>query len=109
MSTSKGIDTDQPGWELRVKAIELHNSVTIREPGRRVRRGQLERALGNLSTGDLPYGYESSSLIRKRLRIPVVVRSRRKESDVTTLKPDESDRCLLCSMRDVRFHGLPGS
>ena len=59
ISTSEGLDTDQPGWELRVKVMELHNSATINELGRRVRRGQLGRVLGNLSTGDLPYGYES--------------------------------------------------
>jgi len=59
ISTSEGMDTDQPGWELRVKVMELHNSATINELGRRVRRGQLGRVLGNLSTGDLPYGYES--------------------------------------------------
>ena len=56
ISTSEGMDTDQPGWELRVKVMELHNSATIKELGRRVRRGQLGRVLGNLSTGDLPYG-----------------------------------------------------
>jgi hypothetical protein len=59
ISTSEGLDTDQPGWELRVKVMELHNSATINELGRRVRRGQLGRVHGNLSAGDLPYGYES--------------------------------------------------
>ncbi|MGZ0164282.1 MAG: recombinase family protein [Planctomycetales bacterium] len=41
ISTSEGIDTDQLGWELRVKVMELHNSATTKELGRRVRRGQL--------------------------------------------------------------------
>ncbi len=59
ISTGEGIDTEQTGWELRVKVMELHNSTTIRELGRRVRRGQLGRVLGQLSAGDYCYGYES--------------------------------------------------
>lgn len=59
ISTGEGIDTEQTGWELRVKVMELHNSTTIRELGRRVRRGQLGRILGQLSAGDYCYGYES--------------------------------------------------
>ncbi len=59
ISTGEGIDTEQTGWELRVKVMELHNSTTIRELGRRVRRGQLGRVLGQLSAGDFCYGYES--------------------------------------------------
>lgn len=59
ISTGEGIDTDQPGWELRVKVMELHNSTTIRELGRRVRRGQRGRLLAKLTAGDYPYGYES--------------------------------------------------
>ncbi len=59
LSTGEGIDTEQTGWELRVKVMELHNSTTIRELGRRVRRGQLGRILGQLSAGDFCYGYES--------------------------------------------------
>lgn len=59
ISTGEGIDTEQSGWELRVKVMELHNATTIRELGRRVRRGQLGRVIGNLSAGDLCYGYES--------------------------------------------------
>lgn len=39
--------------------MELHNSTTIRELGRRVRRGQLGRILGKLSAGNYCYGYES--------------------------------------------------
>ncbi len=49
VSTGEGIDTTQQGWELRVKVMELHNSTTIRELGRRVRRGQLGRVLAGLS------------------------------------------------------------
>lgn len=59
ISTGEGIDTEQTGWELRVKVMELHNSTTIRELGRRVRRGQLGRVLSDLSAGDYTYGYES--------------------------------------------------
>lgn len=59
ISTGEGIDTTQPGWELRVKVMELHNSTTIRELGRRVRRGQRGRLLARLTAGDYPYGYES--------------------------------------------------
>ncbi len=59
ISTGEGIDTTQQGWELRVKVMELHNSTTVRELGRRVRRGQLGRVLGGLSAGDFPYGYQA--------------------------------------------------
>jgi len=59
ISTGEGIDTAQEGWELRVKVMELHNSTTIRELGRRVRRGQLGRVLDDGSAGDYPFGYES--------------------------------------------------
>jgi hypothetical protein len=59
ISTGEGIDTKQEGWELRVKVMELHNSTTIRELGRRVRRGQLGRILDDGSAGDFPFGYES--------------------------------------------------
>ncbi len=54
ISTGEGIDTDQPGWELRIKVMELHNSTTIRELGRRVRRGQRGRLLAKLTAGDYP-------------------------------------------------------
>jgi len=59
LSTGEGIDTEQPGWQLRVKVMELHNSTTISELGRRVRRGQAGRLLANLTNGDYPFGYES--------------------------------------------------
>ena len=59
ISTGEGIDTKQEGWELRVKVMDLHNSTTIRELGRRVRRGQLGRILDDGSAGDFPFGYES--------------------------------------------------
>jgi len=59
ISTGEGIDTEETGWELRVKVMELHNSTTILELGRRVRRGQLGRVLSQLSAGDFPYAYRS--------------------------------------------------
>lgn len=59
ISTGEGIDTTQPGWELRVKVMELHNSTTILELGRRVRRGQRGRIIAGLTAGDYCYGYES--------------------------------------------------
>lgn len=60
ISTGEGIDTNQDGWELRVKVMELHHSTTIRELGRRIRRGQAGRVLdGNGSAGDFPFGYRS--------------------------------------------------
>ena len=59
ISTGEGIDTNQTGWELRVKVMELHNSTTILETGRRVRRGQEGRLRAGLTAGDYPYGYES--------------------------------------------------
>lgn len=59
ISTGEGIDTTQQGWQLRVKVMELHNSTTIQELGRRVRRGQIGRLLAGLTAGDYPFGYES--------------------------------------------------
>src|SRR5262249_27233274 len=59
VSIGEGLDTDQQGWELRVKVMELHNSATIRELSRRVRRGLVGRILSKLSAGDFPFGYES--------------------------------------------------
>jgi site-specific DNA recombinase len=59
VSTGEGIDTEEVGWELRVKVMELHNSTTIRELGRRVHRGQLGRVLDDKSAGDTCFGFES--------------------------------------------------
>ena len=60
ISTGEGIDTSQEGWELRVKVMELHHSMTIRELGRRVRRGQKGRVLDvNGSASDYCFGYRS--------------------------------------------------
>ena len=68
ISTGEGIDTTQQGWELRVKVMELHNSTTILELGRRVRRGQLGRVLSGLSAGDFPFGFEAYYLHPEQVR-----------------------------------------
>ncbi|GAG21587.1 unnamed protein product, partial [marine sediment metagenome] len=57
ISTGEGIDTDEPGWELKVKVLELHHSTTIRELGRRVRRGQCVASVGIGESGRLRYTY----------------------------------------------------
>lgn len=59
ISIGEAIDTDEPGWELKAKVLELHNSTTIRELGRRVQRGQRGRVLANQSAGDFRFGYET--------------------------------------------------
>ena len=59
ISIGESIDTDEPGWELKAKVLELHNSTTIRELGRRVQRGQRGRVLSNRSAGDIRFGFES--------------------------------------------------
>jgi site-specific DNA recombinase len=59
ISTGEGIDTSQPGWELRVKVMEMHNSHTIRELGHRVRRGLEGRVRDDGSAGDFCFGYQS--------------------------------------------------
>jgi hypothetical protein len=57
--SAEGIDSAEVGWELKVKLMEVHNSVTISEISRRVRRGQLGRVLQDLSAGDICLGYET--------------------------------------------------
>jgi len=59
ISTGEGIDTDQPGWELMVKVLEIHHSTSNREKGRQVRRGMEGRLLTGHSPGGFPYGYRS--------------------------------------------------
>jgi site-specific DNA recombinase len=59
ISTGEGIDTEEVGWELRVKVMELHNATTIRELGRRVHRGQLGRVLDDKCAGDTCFGFKS--------------------------------------------------
>ncbi|MGH7191985.1 MAG: recombinase family protein [Candidatus Saccharimonadales bacterium] len=59
ISTTEGIDTNEKGWELRVKVTEMHHSATIGNLGNLVRRGQRGRVLGGLTTVDYAFGYES--------------------------------------------------
>jgi DNA invertase Pin-like site-specific DNA recombinase len=80
LSTGEGIDTIQPGWELRVKVMELHNSTTILELGRRVRRGQAGRLIAGLTAGDYPYGYES--FLVNPEQVHVTARGPKPEKDI---------------------------
>jgi DNA invertase Pin-like site-specific DNA recombinase len=59
ISTKEGIDTNVPGWELKVQVLQLHHGQTIRDLQHRVRRGQRGRVEADGSAGDFPYGYES--------------------------------------------------
>jgi site-specific DNA recombinase len=59
ISTGEGIDTDQEGWQLRVKIMEVHNGAAILDLDRRVHRGQEGRVLDDGAAGDHPFGYES--------------------------------------------------
>lgn len=59
IAISEGIDTDKPGWQIRVKVGELHNGQVVRDLQHRVRRGQQGRVLEDGSAGDFPLGYES--------------------------------------------------
>lgn len=59
VSTGEGIDTDVPGWELKVQVLQLHHGQTVRDLRHRVRRGQRGRVEADGSAGDFPYGYES--------------------------------------------------
>ncbi|WP_162136350.1 recombinase family protein [Zavarzinella formosa] len=59
LSTGEGIDTDTPGWELKVQVLQLHHGQTVRDLRHRVRRGQHGRVEADGSAGDFPYGFES--------------------------------------------------
>ena len=106
ISTGEGIDTAQQGWELRVKVMELHNSTTIRELGRRVRRGQLGRVLAGLSAGDFPYGYETYYLHPEQVSLRVAARSRRRVSVSTRSKPSGCGGSSSVSTRAGRSERL---
>jgi site-specific DNA recombinase len=62
ISTGENIDTALEGWELLVKAMDLHHSTANRERARQVRRGQEGRVLDGGSAGDFPFGYRSEFL-----------------------------------------------
>jgi site-specific DNA recombinase len=59
IATGEGIDTVEPGWELKVQVLQLHHGQTVRDLRHRVRRGQRGRVDADGSAGDFPYGYES--------------------------------------------------
>ena len=59
ISTGEDIDTDQDGWQLRVKIMEVHNGAAILDLGRRVHQGQEGRVLDDGAAGDHPFGSES--------------------------------------------------
>lgn len=59
ISFGEGIDTEQESWQVLVQVLSIHNSTTIKELGRRVRRCQAGRILGGLTAGDYIFGYES--------------------------------------------------
>ena len=58
ISLGDNIDTNQENWAVMVQVIGIHNSTTINELGRRVKRGQTGRLLNGLTAGDYPLGYE---------------------------------------------------
>ena len=59
ISTGEGIDTTQQGWRMRVKVMEVHNSITIEQTGENVRRGQRGRLFNDQTAGDYAFGYTS--------------------------------------------------
>lgn len=59
ISVVESVDTDEPGWQLRVKVVEVHNTLSGAELAHRVRRGLSSRVVRGLSAGDLCFGYES--------------------------------------------------
>jgi DNA invertase Pin-like site-specific DNA recombinase len=110
ISTGEGIDTNQTGWELRVKVMELHNSHTIRELAHRVRRGQEGRVRDDGSAGDYPFGYESYYLDpdweeQLKRRGPNLKRA----SASTRRKPNGSGAYLAGLLREGRSAGSPGN
>jgi len=54
-----GVDTNEKGWQTRVRLQGIHNAMSSEDTAHRVRRGMKGRVLDNKSAGDYPYGYES--------------------------------------------------
>jgi DNA invertase Pin-like site-specific DNA recombinase len=54
-----GVDTNEKGWQLKVRILGIHNAHSNEESARRVRRGMFGRVLNNKSAGDFPYSYDS--------------------------------------------------
>ncbi len=59
ISVSEGIDSDEPGWDIKVGVLDIHHSQTIANTSSKVRNGQMGRVLADDSAGDQPFGYES--------------------------------------------------
>ncbi|MCE9608240.1 MAG: recombinase family protein [Planctomycetia bacterium] len=93
ISTAEGIDTTQPGWEMRVKVVEMKNSMVIDSLGPLVRRGQTGRLLRNLTAGDYPYGYESFYVYPEQAQR--TGRGPKPEKDV---RIKESESCWIIKM-----------
>lgn len=60
ISTSEGIDTNRPGWEMQTKVNEVCNTSTNRQRADQVRRGKEGRVLADGSAGDFRFGYRSA-------------------------------------------------
>jgi site-specific DNA recombinase len=54
-----GVDTNERGWQTRVRLQGIHNAMSTEDTAHRVRRGMKGRVLDNKSAGDFPYGYAS--------------------------------------------------
>jgi site-specific DNA recombinase len=54
-----GVDTNEKGWQTRVRLQGIHNAMSTEDTAHRVRRGMKGRVLDNRSAGDYPYGYTS--------------------------------------------------
>lgn len=59
LSINDNIDSDESSWKLVAGFKQMQNDATIDETASRVRRGQMGRILGNFSSGDFPFGYQS--------------------------------------------------
>ena len=88
ISTGEGIDTLQQGWELRVKVMELHNCTTIRELGRRVRRGQLGRVCGRIRPATSLTGTRLTISTRSWCVRTIAAPNRRRDSASTRPRPN---------------------
>ena len=87
VSTGEGIDTNQEGWELRVKIMEVHNGATIRDLGRRVHRGQKGRVLTTAPRATTRSDTSLTTLIQTGRRRHVAVRSPRRDCVFTRSRP----------------------
>lgn len=54
-----GVDTNEKGWQLKVRLLGIQNAASGENKAQLVRRGMKGRILDNKSAGDFPYGYAS--------------------------------------------------